>query len=182
MNNGKPDGKSASTTVGKSIVIRGKLKSDEDLVVKGRIDAQITSSKALYVENSGIVKANLQVHSAHISGILVGNITAESKAEVAGDGRMVGDILAPRIVIRDGAAFRGRIDMQDFDEVGREAHTSSGQSVTPPSPVVQRAVQETPPSPTSSSSPQEDSDATDAALLSQVDDDGKRSGGKRKRA
>ena len=104
------------TAIGPTIVIKGKLKSDEDLIVKGRIEAEISSSKALLVENSGIVKANVRVKSARISGVLVGNITAEERVEIAADGRMVGDIIAPKIIINDGAAFRGRIDMQNFDE------------------------------------------------------------------
>ena len=109
--------KSATTTaIGPTIVIKGKLRSDEDLIVKGRIDAEISSSKALLVENSGIIKANIKVKSARISGVLVGNVTAEEIVEIAPDGRMVGDLTAPKIILNDGAAFRGRIDMQSFDE------------------------------------------------------------------
>jgi cytoskeletal protein CcmA (bactofilin family) len=104
-----------TTAIGPSIVIRGKLKSAEDLVVKGRIEAEISSSKALFVENSGIIKANLKVQSAKVSGVVVGNITAEQKLEIAQDGRVIGDLLAPSIVLNDGAAFRGNIDMQTFD-------------------------------------------------------------------
>jgi cytoskeletal protein CcmA (bactofilin family) len=109
--------KTATTTaIGPTIVIKGKLKSDEDLIVKGRIEAEIQSSKALFVENSGIIKANIKVKSAKLSGVLVGNITAEERVEILSDGRMVGDLTAPKIIINDGAAFRGRIDMQNFDE------------------------------------------------------------------
>src|SRR5581483_11660192 len=60
-----------TTAIGPTIVIRGKVKSDEDLIVKGRIEAEIQSSKALLVENSGIIKANVKVKSARISGVLV---------------------------------------------------------------------------------------------------------------
>lgn len=109
-----------TTTIGPTIVIKGKLKSDEDLIVRGRIEAEIQSTKALFIENSGIVKANVRVKSAKISGVVVGNITAEEKVEIAADGRVVGDLMAPRIIISDGAAFRGRIDMQTFEE-GRDA-------------------------------------------------------------
>jgi cytoskeletal protein CcmA (bactofilin family) len=105
----------SATTIGPTIIIKGRLKVDEDLTVQGRIDAEITSSKALIIENSGIVKANVRVRSAKISGVLVGNITAEEKIEIAPDGRVVGDLQAPRIVISDGAAFRGRIEMQGFE-------------------------------------------------------------------
>ena len=104
-----------TTIIGPTIIIRGKLKSDEDLVVEGRIEAEIVSTKALVIENPGIVKASVQVKSARVSGVVVGNITAEAKVEIAPDGRVVGDILTPKLVIRDGAAFRGRIDMPDFD-------------------------------------------------------------------
>lgn len=105
-----------TTAIGPTIVIKGKLRSDEDLIVKGRVEAEISSSKALLVENSGIIKANIRVKSARISGVLVGNVTAEERVEIAPDGRMVGDLTAPKIIINDGAAFRGRIDMQNFDE------------------------------------------------------------------
>jgi cytoskeletal protein CcmA (bactofilin family) len=105
-----------STTIGSTIVIRGKLKVDEDLVVKGRIEAALSSSKALIVESSGVVKANVVVESARISGVLVGNVQAKGKVEIASDGRVMGDLMAPRIVISDGAAFRGHIDMEGAAE------------------------------------------------------------------
>jgi cytoskeletal protein CcmA (bactofilin family) len=115
-----PVATTTTTAIGPSIVIKGKLKSDEDLIVKGRIEAELSSSKALFIENSGVVKANVRVKSARVSGVLVGNINAEDKIELAPDGRMVGDMSAPRIIISDGAAFRGRIDMTGLDEGGRE--------------------------------------------------------------
>src|SRR5262245_51957382 len=138
----KGPGATSTTVIGPTIIIKGKLKSDEDLVVRGRIEAEINSGKGLTVENSGIIKANVQVKSAKISGALVGNVTAEARVEIAPDGRVVGDLLAPKIVISDGAAFRGRIDMQTFD-APREARpaaqaaavvTPPGQGVPPPMP------------------------------------------------
>jgi cytoskeletal protein CcmA (bactofilin family) len=130
--NGAPAG--TTTAIGPTIVIRGKLKSDEDLIVKGRIDAEIQSSKALLIENSGVVKANVRVKSARISGVVVGNISAEDKVEIASDGRVVGDLLSPRIVISDGAAFRGRIDMQSFDEGRAPAKPASAPEQPAPPP------------------------------------------------
>jgi cytoskeletal protein CcmA (bactofilin family) len=142
-----------TTTIGPTIVIRGRVKSDEDLIVKGRIEAEISSSKAVQIENSGIVKANLQVKSAKISGVLVGNIQAESRVELSPDGRMVGDILAPRIVISDGAAFKGRIDMQSFDTPKTEREMKAAEAAqaqakppaTPPPPPGRPGKQTIPP-------------------------------------
>ena len=105
-----------TTTIGPTVIIRGRLKADENLTIKGRIDAEISSSQALTIENSGGVKADVRARSVKISGVLVGNTTADEKIEIAPDGRVVGDLRAPRIVISDGAAFRGRIDMRTADE------------------------------------------------------------------
>ncbi len=102
----------SNTVIGPTLVIRGKLKSDEDLVVRGRIEADITTTKSLFVETSGIVKANVVVKSVRISGVLKGNIIAQEKVEIAPDGRVVGDIWSPRFVIADGGAFRGKIDFE----------------------------------------------------------------------
>jgi len=126
--------KETTTTIGPSIIIRGKLKSDEDLIVKGRIDAAITSSKALLIENSGIVNADVKVESVRVSGVLVGNITAASRSEIASDGRVVGDIMSPKLIISDGAAFRGQIDMQNFDDADRDRGAAPAAPAPKPAP------------------------------------------------
>jgi cytoskeletal protein CcmA (bactofilin family) len=127
----KDSNSTTTTTIGPTVVIRGKLRSGEDLIVKGRIDAEITSSKALLIENSGIVNADVQVESVRVSGVLAGNITAATRSEIASDGRVVGDILSPKLIISDGAAFRGRIDMQNFDDGSRP---ESAPTPAPPAP------------------------------------------------
>ena len=64
------------TTIGPSIVIRGKLKCDENLIVSGRLEADVKSTKDLRIENQGIMNANIDVHAVSISGIVVGDIRA----------------------------------------------------------------------------------------------------------
>lgn len=100
-----------STVIGPSILISGKLSGDEDLTVRGRVEGELNLSKTLIVETSGIVKANVSVRNAIVSGIVVGNITASESVELTREGRMVGDINSPRVIIVDGASFRGRVDM-----------------------------------------------------------------------
>ena len=46
-----------------------------------------------------------------ISGKVTGNISATDKVELKSDCRVVGDIKAPRILIADGASFKGNVDM-----------------------------------------------------------------------
>ncbi len=110
-----------STVVGETILVSGNLSGDEDLLVLGKVEGAISLTKTLHVQESGIVKANVQVKNAIISGIVVGNIQASDSVEITEQGRMVGDIKAPRIIIVEGASFRGHIDMGDL-----EAHRPSG--------------------------------------------------------
>jgi cytoskeletal protein CcmA (bactofilin family) len=104
-----------NTVVGPSILISGKLTGDEDLTVRGRVEGELTLSKTLIVETTGVVKANVAVRNAIVSGVVVGNINATESVELTREGRMVGDIRAPRVIIVDGASFRGRVDMGEVE-------------------------------------------------------------------
>jgi cytoskeletal protein CcmA (bactofilin family) len=110
-----------STIIGESILINGSLSGDEDLTVRGRVEGTVTLTKTLVVEPTGIVKAEVQVRNCVISGVVVGNVTATESVEITREGRMVGDIAAPRVIIVDGASFRGRIDMGEVDVGGERA-------------------------------------------------------------
>jgi cytoskeletal protein CcmA (bactofilin family) len=103
-----------NTVIGPSILINGKLTGDEDLTVRGRVEGELSLTKTLIVEPSGVVKANVEVKNAVVSGVVVGNIQATESVELTHEGRMVGDIRAPRVIIVDGASFRGRVDMGEL--------------------------------------------------------------------
>src|SRR5512135_1887372 len=104
-----------STIIGESILINGNLNGDEDLTARGRVEGTLTLTKTLVVEPTGVVKAEVQVKNCVIAGAVVGNVTATESVEITKEGRMVGDIAAPRVIIVDGASFRGRIDMGEVD-------------------------------------------------------------------
>jgi cytoskeletal protein CcmA (bactofilin family) len=107
-----------STIIGESILISGSLNGDEDLTVRGRVEGTLTLTKTLVVEPTGVVKAEVQVKNCVIAGVIVGNVTATESVEITKEGRMIGDINAPRVIIVDGASFRGRIDMGEVDVEG----------------------------------------------------------------
>ncbi len=122
------------TVIGAQTTIRGNLQGDENLVVRGRVEGNITLSKALIVESGGIVQADIDVRNAEVSGVVVGNITASEYVQINEDGRMVGDISAPRVIIVDGAAFRGHVDMGDVESARppAEATRPAQPARTPP--------------------------------------------------
>ena len=104
-----------TTVIGEQTVVRGNLQGDEDLAVFGKLEGGVNLTKTLIVEGSGIVVADIEVRDAIISGVMVGNITASNSVQITEEGRMVGDISSPRVIIVDGASFKGAVDMGDLE-------------------------------------------------------------------
>jgi len=105
----------AATVIGEKTRINGKVEGGEDVRVKGHVDGEILLSETIFVEQGGVVVANLAVKVAMVSGVVRGNIEASERVHIAETARMVGDIAAPRVILVDGATFCGRIDMGDTE-------------------------------------------------------------------
>ena len=101
----------ANTIIGSSIVVDGEISGDEDLVVQGTVKGKISLKESLFVEGSGVVEADIETQTVEVSGKVTGNIVATDKVELKSQCHVVGDIRAPRILIADGAAFKGNVDM-----------------------------------------------------------------------
>jgi cytoskeletal protein CcmA (bactofilin family) len=98
--------------IGQSIQIKGELSGNEDLTIEGKVDGKIgLKDHNLTIGANGKITAEIQAKTVMVIGEVVGNITADDKVEVAATGSMKGDIVAPRVVLADGARFKGSIDM-----------------------------------------------------------------------
>ena len=71
-----------ANVIGSSIIIDGEISGDEDLVVQGTVKGKITLKESLFVENSGVVEADIQTRNVEISGSVIGNIRASDKVEI----------------------------------------------------------------------------------------------------
>ena len=112
-----------NTIIGESILVKGNLEGDEDLTIQGRVEGAINLTRTLIIEPGGVIKADVSVANAIVSGIMVGNVSATDSVELTESGRMVGDIQAPRVIINEGALFKGQVDMGDL-EMPRAASSS----------------------------------------------------------
>ena len=95
------DIKDKCTIIGPTIAIRGKVKADEDLVIRGRIYASISSTKLVHIDKDGVVKANVEAESILISGVVV----TETIFNIAGVGRLIVD----SVLARDYPVVQGTI-------------------------------------------------------------------------
>src|SRR5256885_3333784 len=102
---------SAPGLIGKATRIKGELHGEEDLVIEGRVEGTIALKKNhLILERSAVITAHVEVENITIKGTMNGNTHASSKVEITSDAKVIGDIKAPRIVMAEGARFRGAVD------------------------------------------------------------------------
>ena len=99
------------TILGPTLEIEGEIEGSEDLVIQGKVNGRIVSKKALTIDQTGDVNATVTTEALAVSGRLNGNVEASDKVEIRREGTMIGDIKAPRVVIADGAKFKGRVEM-----------------------------------------------------------------------
>lgn len=99
------------TIIGPGIRVNGRITGEEDLQVEGHVEGEIQLSETLYVAVEGVVVADVQARDVVVSGILIGNVNAEDSITLEAGAKLVGDIAAPRLIIADGAAFRGNVTM-----------------------------------------------------------------------
>jgi cytoskeletal protein CcmA (bactofilin family) len=103
--------KPGTCIIASKTVIKGEITGDEDVIVEGNVEGQIRITRDLRVGANGVVKATVEAQSIIVSGELVGDCQASVRVEIQATGRLTGNIRAPKIVIAEGAMFRGNSDM-----------------------------------------------------------------------
>lgn len=99
-------------TIGRSITIRGEVSGDEDLLIQGQVDGSVElKEQAVTVGREGKVKANITARMVTVEGEVEGDLKADEQVILRSSAKVQGDITAPRVVLEDGANFRGGIDM-----------------------------------------------------------------------
>ena len=107
-------------TIGRSITIRGEVTGDEDLLIQGRVEGSVDLKQhSVTVGSEGDVKASINGRVVVVEGRVDGNIHAEEQVILRTSATVQGDITAPRVVLEDGARFRGGVDMGDVGDRGR---------------------------------------------------------------
>ena len=104
--------------IGPTLVFKGELSADEDLFIEGRIEGTIAHHKMnLTIGKQGRVKADIDATSVVIEGQLVGDIRSDGTVTLAKGANVEGNIFCARIVMEEGARFKGKIDMGEPPKV-----------------------------------------------------------------
>ena len=105
-----------SALIGAGISINGDITGNENLLIEGRVEGKINlPGHRVEVGAAGKVKADIQAKYIRVEGELSGDIDGKEKVVIAKSGNVRGNITAPRVMLEDGAVFKGSIDIDPND-------------------------------------------------------------------
>lgn len=91
----------------------GVLRTSGDLTVEGRLTGEIHSSGIITIAETGRVEADVHGRAVSIAGSLKGDVQADERIELEPSANVHGNIVSPRILIKDGATFEGQVFMKN---------------------------------------------------------------------
>jgi cytoskeletal protein CcmA (bactofilin family) len=101
-----------AATIGKAVKVVGQIFSREDLYVDGEVEGTVEALEhKLTIGPNGTVRATVKAREVVALGTIQGNVEATDKIEIRKDAKLTGDIRTARIIIEDGAYFKGSIDI-----------------------------------------------------------------------
>ena len=101
-----------AATLGKAVKVVGQIFSREDLYVDGEVEGTVEALEhKLTIGPNGNVRATVKAREVVALGAIHGNVEATDKIEIRKDAKLTGDIRTARIIIEDGAYFKGSIDI-----------------------------------------------------------------------
>ncbi|MCP4035342.1 MAG: polymer-forming cytoskeletal protein [bacterium] len=134
-----PTGGTTVATIGKSIIIKGDLSGDEDLIIEGKVEGRVQlPNNEITVGADGRITADIEAKAIIVVGQTAGNLNATQRVEVQATGTVDGDIAAPRLQIQEGATVNGSISMTKTPASANVGETKVGDS-KPATPIAEPA-------------------------------------------
>ncbi len=125
--------------IGKSVTFQGEIQAREDVHIDGMVEGKIAiPANQLVIGPNSVVQAEIQARSLVLQGKLRGKVSVTEKAEIKKQGHLEGDLVTNRLVIEDGAVFRGNSEM-------RPAEAEKPVKAKVSQPAVPKVVAKTPP-------------------------------------
>lgn len=100
-----------NTIVGEDCEFKGSIHSQQSVRLEGHLEGEINSQGEVFIGVKSKVKANIIAKRVIISGEVIGNIEALNGLEIRKTGRVYGDITGNRLIIEEGAIYKGKVNM-----------------------------------------------------------------------
>jgi len=107
----------STARLGSSLHVKGEISGNEDLLIDGTVEGLIQlDERKLTVGATAKVTADIIAREVVVYGSVKGNLRAKDRIEIKKDGSVNGDLTTARIMIEDGAYFKGSIEIDKSAE------------------------------------------------------------------
>ncbi len=104
---------SGSTNIATGSKVVGEISGAADLLIDGVVEGEIHLESQVVIGTEGRVEGKIHARSVEVAGKVLGNVQGGERVEVLATGSLEGDVLSPRVVIAEGAFFKGKVEMTD---------------------------------------------------------------------
>lgn len=99
------------TFFGSNVSIEGTVSGSEPVLIEGFVKGNIKLTGDLRIGTQARVEAKVHAKNVTIEGRLTGDVSADERVELVSSAKVDGNLKAPKIIVADGAQFRGSVDM-----------------------------------------------------------------------
>jgi cytoskeletal protein CcmA (bactofilin family) len=129
MSNPYDNAQEKVSVLGPTLVFKGELSADEDLMLKGRVEGSIRHTASLRIGKEGSVKGNIKANHIVVEGRVEGDMFGKGAVTIRDSARVVGNVYSPTVSLIEGAHFKGSIDM-DHAESSETSRPKSRETVS----------------------------------------------------
>src|SRR5271156_6566 len=127
MDSSYPASSGGTARLGASLHVKGEITGNEDLAIDGSVEGLVQlEDRKLTIGATAKVTADVIAREVVVYGNVKGNLRARDRIEIKKDGSVVGDLTTARIMIEDGAYFKGSIEIDKTgDAAGEDSSKAS---------------------------------------------------------
>jgi cytoskeletal protein CcmA (bactofilin family) len=120
----------AISRLGPGLYIKGEISGNEDLTIEGSVEGLVQlEERRLTVGATAKLTADIIAREVLVYGTVNGHVRGKNRIEIKKDGSVNGDLTTARIMIEDGAYFKGAIEIDKSEQTdsgaGSFAHVAS---------------------------------------------------------
>ncbi len=128
---GTPPSGASIARLGSFLHIKGEITGSEDLQIDGTVEGLVQlDEKKLIVGTSAKLTTDIIAREIIVLGSVKGNLHAKERIELKKEASVQGDLTTARILIEEGAYFKGSIEIDRTGEKTATKHANSTQTST----------------------------------------------------
>ena len=101
------------SVLGPTLLIKGELSADEDILLRGRVEGSIRHSSKLTIGQEGSVQGDIKAKCIIVDGRVEGDLHATASITINSTAKVEGNMSAPTISLIEGARIKGSIETTD---------------------------------------------------------------------